>query len=101
MNQAIVTRDMNQLIVTRDIHQFIVPSDIHQFIVTRDMNQAIITSDMNQAIVTRESTLLLTCWACTAASREREREFCIDNLLVRIHLIIGMILVYRPCAMGV
>ena len=32
---------------------------------------------------------------------EREREFFIDNLLFRIHLIIVMILVYRPCAMGV
>ena len=31
----------------------------------------------------------------------REREFIIDNLLVRIHLIIEMILVDRPCAMGV
>jgi len=30
-----------------------------------------------------------------------EREFFIDNLLVRIHLIIEMILVDRPCAMGV
>ena len=30
-----------------------------------------------------------------------EREFLIDNLLVRIHLIIEMILVDRPCAMGV
>ena len=30
-----------------------------------------------------------------------EREFFIDNLLVRIHLIIKMILVDRPCAMGV
>ena len=29
-----------------------------------------------------------------------EREFFIDNLLVRIHLIIEMILVDRPCAMG-
>jgi len=27
--------------------------------------------------------------------------FFIDNLLVRIHLIIGMVLVDRPCAMGV
>ena len=32
---------------------------------------------------------------------EREREFFIDNLLVRIHLIIEMILVDRPCAMGI
>ena len=32
---------------------------------------------------------------------QREREFFIDNLLVRIHLIIEMILVDRPCAMGV
>ena len=30
-----------------------------------------------------------------------ERDFFIDNLLVRIHLIIEMILVDRPCAMGV
>ena len=30
-----------------------------------------------------------------------EREFLVDNLLVRIHLIIEMILVDRPCAMGV
>ena len=30
-----------------------------------------------------------------------EREFFIDNLMVRIHLIIVMILVDRPCAMGV
>jgi hypothetical protein len=31
----------------------------------------------------------------------QEREFFIDNLLVRIHLIIRMIEVDRPCAMGV
>ena len=30
-----------------------------------------------------------------------EREFFIDNLLVQIHFIIEMILVDRPCAMGV
>jgi len=29
-----------------------------------------------------------------------EREFFIDNLLVRIHLITEMILADRPCAMG-
>ena len=33
--------------------------------------------------------------------QERDREFFIDNLLVRIHLIIEMILVDRPRAMGV
>jgi hypothetical protein len=32
---------------------------------------------------------------------EREKEFVIDNLLVRIHLLIEMILVDRPRAMGV
>ena len=32
---------------------------------------------------------------------KKEREFFIDNLLVRIHLIIEMILADRPCAMGV
>ena len=31
----------------------------------------------------------------------REREFFTVNLLVQIHLIIEMILVDRPCAMGV
>jgi hypothetical protein len=30
-----------------------------------------------------------------------ERELFVDNLLVRIHSIIEMILVDRPCAMGV
>ena len=30
-----------------------------------------------------------------------ERDFFIDNLLVRIHLIVVMILVDRPCATGV
>jgi hypothetical protein len=30
----------------------------------------------------------------------REREFFVDNLVVRIHFIIEMILVDRPCAMG-
>ena len=32
---------------------------------------------------------------------DEEREFFVDNLLVRIHLIIEMILVDRPCAMRV
>jgi hypothetical protein len=31
----------------------------------------------------------------------REIDFFIDNLLVRIHLIIEMALVNRPCAIGV
>ena len=31
----------------------------------------------------------------------REREFFIDNLLVRIHFTVEMLLVDRPCAMGV
>ena len=34
-------------------------------------------------------------------ARSREREFSIDILLVRIHWIIEMSLVDRPCAMGV
>ena len=36
-----------------------------------------------------------------ALSSNREREIFIENLLVRIRLIIEMILVYRPCAMKV
>ena len=35
------------------------------------------------------------------AQHAREREFFIVNLLVRIHFIIAMILVDRPCAVGV
>ena len=35
------------------------------------------------------------------ATEVREREFFIDNLLVRIHIFIVMILVARPCAIGV
>ena len=31
----------------------------------------------------------------------REREIFIDNLLVRVHIIIEMISVDRPCATGV
>ena len=31
----------------------------------------------------------------------KEREYFIDNLLVRIHLIIEMILIDRPCIRGV
>ena len=38
---------------------------------------------------------------CHPISDRGEREFFIDNLLVRIHLIIKTILVDRPCAMGV
>ena len=34
------------------------------------------------------------------ASSGPKREFFVDNILVRIHLIIEMILVDRPCAMG-
>ena len=37
----------------------------------------------------------------TLLHRPTEREFFIDNLMVRIHLIIVMISVDRPCAMGV
>ena len=33
--------------------------------------------------------------------RQREKECFIDNLLVRIHLIVEMSFVGRPCAMGV
>jgi hypothetical protein len=37
----------------------------------------------------------------TSLALPGEREFFIDNLLVRIHLIISIILVDRPCAVGV
>jgi len=37
----------------------------------------------------------------SVSATRMQREFFIDNLLVRIHLIIEMILVDRPCATGV
>ena len=42
-----------------------------------------------------------TCQVMRSTFRFREREFSIGKLLVRIHMIIEMILVDRPCAMGV
>ena len=42
----------------------------------------------------------LECARWPVISIEREKEFFIDNLLVRIHFIIEMILVDQPCAMG-
>jgi len=47
----------------------------------------------------RRSTLAATPPSPGAAPPEEE--FFIDNLLVRIHLIIEIFLVDRPCAMGV
>ena len=44
------------------------------------------------------SEVPLYCLLCQGSAVEREREFFYDNLLVRIHLIIEMILVDRPCA---
>ena len=44
---------------------------------------------------------VLTVSTDACAFPERKREIFIDNLLVRVHLIIEMILVDRPCAMGV
>ena len=40
------------------------------------------------------------CLPCSQAANFHQREFCIDNLLVRIHLIIDMILVEQPCTVG-
>jgi len=44
-------------------------------------------------------SIVATCFEISGLGIERE--IVIDNLLVRIHLIIEMILVDRPCAMGV
>ena len=49
--------------------------------------------DAERAIYTAKLTLTVY--------RERESEFFINDLPVRSHLIIEMILVDRPCAMGV
>ena len=38
---------------------------------------------------------------CPGVASRVEREFFIDNLLVRVHSIVEMILVDRPCAVGV
>jgi hypothetical protein len=47
------------------------------------------------------STAGLDTGAVSLPHSHLEREFFIDNLLVRIHFIIEIILVDRPCAMGV
>jgi hypothetical protein len=46
-----------------------------------------------------EKFCVVTDWKAT--TRAEEREIFIDNLLVRIHWIVEMIVVERPCAMGV
>ena len=38
---------------------------------------------------------------CMLGEAGAEREIFIDNLLVRVHWLIEMIVVERPCAMGV
>ena len=61
------------------------------------------------ALSTRRGVVRVWCshtmgYMATAKPRDAdhgEREFYIDNLLVRIHLKIEMILVDRPCAMGI
>jgi len=45
--------------------------------------------------------IVVSVHACDLPQLEREREFFVDNLLVRIHLIIETVLVDRPCTMGV
>ena len=50
----------------------------------------------NSPTTLTENTLQRTGWWTRP-----EREFFIDNLLIRIHLIIEKILVEWPCAMGV
>ena len=41
-------------------------------------------------------------WSCELrGALQALREFSIDNLLIRIHLIVEMILEDRPCAMGI
>ena len=44
---------------------------------------------------------LRVCSARKRHSHHLEREIFIDNLLVRVHWIIEMIVVARPCAIGV
>jgi len=48
----------------------------------------------------RESFVLGECTQQPYTQQRTEREFFVDNLLVRLHLITGMILEDRPCAMG-
>ena len=55
-----------------------------------------------QGLMNRKTIAEIMIAARQEASRdEREREFSIDNLLVRIHSIVEMNLVDRPCAMEV
>ena len=65
----------------------------------------ILTVMSPDALTTRLLSGEIATEVTAPASRQRarlpEREFCIDNLLVRIHVIIGMIIVDRPRAIGV
>ena len=49
----------------------------------------------------QEHLAAILCNVSVCPPPHRDREFFIDKPLVRIHLIIEMILVDRPCAMGV
>ena len=50
----------------------------------------------------KDKTLMKHNWGfLEALDKVPEREIFIDNLLVRVHWIIKMIIVQRPCAMGV
>ena len=80
------------------------PSTLHGYLERRNVFvMAVMLFDRAQdLLVGREQDVLSALFGASApGSGLREREFFIDNLLVRIHFIIVMISADRPCAMGV
>ena len=57
-------------------------------------------SILNPEPRTLKQVMIRGAWH-SSRSQVREREIFVDNLLVRVHMIIEMILVDRPCATGV
>ena len=57
--------------------------------------------DSRAAVVLSRVRVTCTQTQDDTCTQTQEREFFIVNLLVQIHFIIWMILVVRPCAMGI
>ena len=68
--------------------------------IPRARNLLSLSRSLYLALSHRGSALRAPCTA-SCLPGGRERHFFTDNLLVRIYLIIEMIVVDRPCAMGV
>ena len=69
---------------------------VHSIYIERERD-----TDAYKALRTESRTARIVLSMVYSDHEAAERDFFINNLLVRIHLIIEMILVDRPCAMEV